>query len=408
MEFFRHTLPNGIRIIHKQVNSPVAHCGLIINVGSRDEKEEEQGLAHFIEHSIFKGTSKRKAYHILSRMEDVGGEINAYTTKEETSIYAAFLSDYYSRAIELLFDITFNSTFPAKEIKKEKDVIIDEILSYQDSPSELIFDDFEEHIFKGHPIGKNILGTPEHVKSFTQKHIINFIKNNYNTNEMVFSSVGNISFDKLCKLVEKYTEQIPTSNRVHTRLPLNGYHPDQIIEARDTYQSHAIIGNRAYDSKNDKVTALILLNNILGGPGMNSRLNLGIREKYGFAYNIESFYTPYSDTGIVGIYIGTDKGTMDKSIKLVHKELNNLRTKKLGPHQLKKAKSQLIGQLAIAQENNSSLMLSAGKAVLTFDKVETIEEINARIESVTAEELLEVANEVFNPSKLTTLIFKAK
>ncbi len=408
MEFFRHTLPNGIRIIHKQVDSPVAHCGLIINAGSRDERDDEQGLAHFIEHSIFKGTSKRKAYHILSRMEDVGGEINAYTTKEETSIYAAFLSEYYPRAIELLFDITFHSTFPAKEIKKEKDVIIDEILSYQDSPSELIFDDFEEHIFKGHPIGKNILGTPKLVKSFTQNHIKEFIKNNYHTNEMVFSSVGNISFDKLCKQLERYTESIPASTRTHQRKPLNGYYPNEIIEARDTYQSHAIIGNRAYEAKDEKVTGLFLLNNILGGPGMNSRLNLGIREKYGFAYNIESFYTPYSDTGIIGVYLGTDKGTMSKSIALVHKELANLRTKKLGPHQLKKAKKQLIGQLAIAQENNSSLMLSAGKAILTFDKVETIEEINTRIENVTAEELLMIANEVFDPTKLTTLIFKAK
>lgn len=408
MELYTFTLPNGIRVIHKEVAGAVGHIGLIINAGSRDEAPEEQGLAHYIEHTIFKGTKKRRAYHILSRLEDVGGELNAYTSKEETIIYASILAQHYDRAVELLFDIAFNSVFPEKEIKKEVDVITDEINSYLDSPSDLIFDDFEDLLYDGHPIGRNILGTTESLKTFNRDSILNFIKKNYNTDEMVLSSVGAISGAKLRKLIEKYGMELPSNPRTHARQPINGYQPRILQTSKDTYQTHAIIGNRAYDVKHEKLTGMVLLNNLLGGPGMNSRLNLNIREKYGFAYNIESFYTPYSDTGVFGVYVGTDKGTMKKSLQLIEKELNKLRAAPLGTLQLAKAKTQLVGQLALGQENNGSLMIAIGKNYLTFNKVDTFQEMKSKIEAVTAEELLDVANEVFDVQQLSQLIYKAK
>ena len=408
MEFFEFTLPNGIRVVHKQVDSPISHCGFILNVGTRDEKVEEQGIAHFIEHTIFKGTNKRKAYHILSRLDDVGGEINAFTTKEDISVYASFLNEYYDRAIELLFDIVFSSTFPIKELNKEKDVVIDEINSYKDSPSELIFDDIESMVFANHPIGCNILGTPEIVKSFDKDKVINFIDDTFSTNEMVFSSMGNISEEKLRNIVEKYGGTLSEKNRTRKRVGINKYVPSFIEKQMDTYQTHAIIANRAYDASSDKVTSLILLNNLLGGTGMNTRLNLNIREKYGFTYNLESFYTPYSDTGIFGVYMGTDKGSVDKTLKLIYKELQKLRDKPLGVLQLKKAKKQLIGQMAIGQENNTNSMLSFGKALLTFDKIESYQTVIDKINKVTSEDLQEVAKEIFDVDKLSTIIYRAK
>jgi predicted Zn-dependent peptidase len=330
MIFETHTLSNGIRLIHRPVNANVAHCGIILNTGSRDEQEDEWGIAHFIEHVVFKGTTKRKAYHILSRMEDVGGELNAYTTKEETCIYTTFLDKDYKRALELISDITFNSVFPEKELEKEKEVILDEINSYKDSPSELIFDDFEELLFKKDPIGRNILGTPKHIKAFKRDDILKFISNNYHTDQMVISSVGNIPFKKLVKMVEKYFGEIPENIRTEKRQKPNFYKPRTQTLIKNTYQRHCVLGNVAYDLNDDKRIPLSLLTNILGGPGMNSRLNLSLREKHGLAYNIESNYTPYVDTGVFSIYFGTDKGYLDKCLSLIDKELNLLCTKKLG------------------------------------------------------------------------------
>ncbi|MCK5782449.1 MAG: insulinase family protein [Flavobacteriales bacterium] len=410
MEFFEFQLPNGIRVVHKNVDSPIAHCGFILNIGTRDENVEEQGIAHFIEHTIFKGTSKRKAYHILSRLDDVGGEINAFTTREDISIYASYLTEYYDRAIELLFDITFSSTFPEKELEKEKDVVIDEIFSYKDSPSESIFDEIDEMVFKDHAIGRNILGSPEMVKSFNKKKILEFMGETFSTSELVFSSVGKISEKKLRNIVEKYGSHIPTKSRSRERLAVSSssYAPRYVEKKMDTYQTHAVIANRAYDANHPKVTALILLNNLLGGTGMNTRLNLNIREKYGFTYNLESFYTPYSDTGIFGIYLGTDKGSVEKTLKLVIREMRLLRDKPLGVMQLRKAKKQLIGQMAIGQESNVNSMLSFGKALLTFGKIESYESVIEKINAVSSEDIQEVAREVFNPTKLTTLIYRAK
>jgi predicted Zn-dependent peptidase len=305
-DFQYHTLSNGIRLVHKHVDSIVAHFGIIINTGSRDEEIQEQGLAHFIEHVIFKGTSKRKSYYILSSMENVGGELNAFTSKEETCIYSSFLSKFYQRAIELISEITFDSTFPEKELKKEKDVVIDEINSYKDSPSEEIFDDFEDLIFDGHSIGRNILGTPKNIKKFNKTSILDFIEKNYHTDQIVISSVGNIEFSKLVKLVEKSFGGIKEKCRSHQREKFTDYKAKTIHIKKKTFQTHCMIGNVAYSSTEEKKTGLILLNNILGGPGMNSRLSLAIREKYGFCYNIESNYTPYSDIGFFSIYLGTE------------------------------------------------------------------------------------------------------
>lgn len=406
MVFETHTLSNGIRLIHRPVNANVAHCGIILNTGSRDENEEEWGIAHFIEHVVFKGTTKRKAYHILSRMEDVGGELNAYTTKEETCIYSTFLDKDYQRALELISDITFNSVFPEKELGKEKEIVLDEINSYKDSPSELIFDDFEELIFKQDPIGRNILGTPKHIKAFKRDDILNFLRNNYHTDQMVISSVGNIEFKKLIKIVEKHFGHIPGNIRTNKRVKPNSYIPRAQTLIKNTYQRHCILGNIAYDLNDERRIPLSLLTNILGGPGMNSRLNLTLREKHGLAYNIESNYTPYADTGVFSIYFGTDKEYLDRCLRLIYKELDLLCTKKLGAGQLKRAKNQMIGQIAISSENNENLMLSVGKSFLLYNRVDSLKEIYEKVELITSEELLEIANEILNKDRLTTLMYK--
>jgi predicted Zn-dependent peptidase len=406
MVFETHTLSNGIRLVHRPVKAKVAHCGIILNTGSRDEQEEEWGIAHFIEHVVFKGTSKRRAYHILSRMEDVGGELNAYTTKEETCIYTTFLEKDYKRALELIADITFNSVFPEKELEKEKEVILDEINSYKDSPSELIFDDFEELLFKKDPIGRNILGTPKHIKAFKRDDILKFIQNNYHTDQMVISSVGDIPFKKLVKMVEKFFGEIPENKRLQERSLPNAYKPRVLTLEKNTYQRHCVLGNVAYDLNDEKRIPLSLLTNILGGPGMNSRLNLSLRERHGLAYNIESNYTPYTDTGVFSIYFGTDKGYLDKCLSLINKEMDLLRNKKLGIGQLKRAKNQMIGQIAISSENNENLMLSVGKSFLLYDRIDSLEEIYQKVEAITAEQLIEVANEILNQDQITTLMYK--
>lgn len=405
-EFEQFTLPNGIRVIHQhRPGVDVSHCGLIINAGSRDELGNEQGLAHFIEHSLFKGTARRKAYHVLSRLDKVGGELNAYTSKEETAIYASFVSEHFARAAELISDIAFHSTYPDKEIAKERDVIIDEIHSYLDSPSEQIFDDFEEQVFGDHPIGRNILGTIESVRSFDRNHIIRFINRQYNTHEMVFASVGQLPFARLKKMVEKYFGDIPAGTDMVKREAFDGYVPRQEEIRRHTHQVHYMLGGPAYSFDHPRKRGLVLLNNILGGPGMNSRLNLNIRERHGIAYNIESNYQPYTDTGIWSIYLGTDAALFNRSKRLLKAELRKLRDKKLGTAQLHEAKQQLIGQIALAQESGSALMLALGKSALIYDKVDTTEEIFSQIESITAEDILEIANEVFDEKILSSLTY---
>lgn len=406
MDLLFQTLDNDIRLVHHRTSGIVAHCGIIINAGSRDECSSEHGIAHFIEHMLFKGTGKRRSYHILSRLEDVGGELNAYTTKEETAIHASFLKEDYERAIELIADITFNSVFPDREIKREKDVIIEEINSYLDTPSELIFDEFEEQIFAGQAIGRSILGKPETVKSFSQKKIFDFITRNYNNEQIVFCSVGNIPDEKILKLFKTHFGSRVSKQRESHRRAGWHYKSSSVTKEMDTFQNHCIIGNMAYSIKDDRRLGMFLLNNILGGQGLNSRLNMTLREKNGLAYNVESNYNPYYDTGTFCIYFGTDKQYLNKSISIVNAELSKLCHIKLGTLQLDKAKKQIKGYLARGYENHENLMLSLGKSLLTFNRIETIEETCLRIDTLTSSQLLEIANEVFDQSKLSTLIYK--
>lgn len=399
-------LKNGIRIIHQETKSPVSHFGVLINTGSRDEEADEQGIAHFIEHVIFKGTQSRKAYHILNRIEDVGGELNAYTTKEETAVFSTFLSRYYQRSMELISDILINSTFPARELEREKEVVIEEINSYKDNPSELIFDEFEEILFDGHPIARNILGTPELLRSFSKDNILKFMDENYHTDQIVLSSVGNISMNRFIQLAERYFGVIPEKPRSKKRNDVYNYQPEKRIVQKDTFQAHCIIGNLAPDVFSNKRMPMILLNNIIGGPSMNSRLNLLLRERNGMAYNVESSYTSYFDTGAFMVYFGTDKDNMDRALQLISKEFKKMKEKPLGSLQLARAKRQLIGQLAISTENREDLMLSLGKSLLFFNRVDTMKVIVERIEKISNNEIMEVANEVFDEPQRSILIFQ--
>ncbi|MBN2776213.1 MAG: insulinase family protein [Bacteroidales bacterium] len=398
-------LDNGIRIIHKCVESDVGHCGLIINTGTRDESLSQHGIAHLTEHMLFKGTKKRRAFHVLSRMEDVGGEIDAYTTKEETCVTASFLHEFYERAIELINDVIFNSTFPEKEIEKEKEVIIDEINSYKDSPAEMIFDDFEDLIYPNHSLGRNILGSEQSLKNFKVSDIRDFIADKYNTDQMVFCSIGNIKFDKLLKYCNKYFGSNPANLRNYSRQKFENNIIQNTLIEKNTHQAHCILGTYAYTFNDPKRLPLFLISNLLAGPGMNSRLNMALREKRGISYNIEANYSPYEDTGNFNIYFGSDKENVEYAIDLIFKELDLLRTKKLGPVQLNKAKKQIVGQIAIGSEIHSNMLLSLGKSYLIYGQVETLKQTISEVESVTADQILEVANELFMREKFSSLIY---
>lgn len=407
-EFIQLTLKNGIRVIHKQTTDEVAHCGIIINAGSRDEGEDEQGIAHLIEHVLFKGTKKRKAFHILNRIDSVGGELNAYTTKEETCIYASFLARYFERSVELISDIAFHSTFPDKEIKKEKAVIVDEINSYLDNPSEQIFDDFDEQIFANHPLGKNILGTPQSLKTISRKDILNFVQRNYAANQLVFCSIGNVEERTLKRILENHLGTVKLAQSEQNRKVFKNYKPSEIQVKKETNQAHCILGNVAYGVNHKDRTALVLVNNLLGGPAMNSRLNLAIREKYGFTYNLESNYAIFTDTGLFSVYMGTDSKYLERCVELVQKELTLLKTKSLGSMQLQTAKQQLIGNIALAQESKVNLMLSLGKSILLFNKVDKLSDIYKKIESISAKKIVEISNHVFETKQLSRLTYLSK
>lgn len=405
-DFLTHTFKNGIRLIHKPTDSPVGHLGILINTGSRDEEEHEHGLAHFIEHSVFKGTKKRRAFHILSRIEDVGGELNAYTTKEETALYSTFLAEFYDRTAELLSDILFNSVYPEKEIKREKEVINEEINSYKDTPSELIFDDFEEMVFHGHPIARNILGTKNNLRRFNRAGIFNFIDKNYHTDQMVIGSVGKINFAQLVRMAEKYFGHAEPKFRNNGRHRFENYIPGNRVVQKNTFQAHCVLGNVAFDFAHPKRIAMVLLNNIIGGQAMNSRLNLALRERKGLAYNIESGYSAYSDTGLFSVYFGTEHENLARATDLVLKEFKLLRNRKLGTVQLKKAQKQLIGQIAISTENREDLMLTIAKSYLIYNKVDPMPVIFKKIEAITAEDLLEAANIVLDEKQISKIVYR--
>lgn len=399
-------LCNGLRLVHKETDSPISHFGVLVNAGTRDESPKQMGLAHFVEHTIFKGTAKRTPYRVINCMESVGGELNASTSKEETYFHTSFPSTEYPRAVELLADIFFHATFPEKELEKEKTVVLEEINYYKDTPSELIFDDFEDLVFAGHPLGKNILGTARSVRHISREGIIDFIHQNYTLDNIVLASVGNISTQRLVRLCERFFGGEEISDSPRPRQPFMNYQPRTLCQHKKITQAHVMLGCPAYNIHEDARVPFLLLNNLLGGQGMSSRLNMSVRERRGLAYSIESNYTPFSDTGLFSIYFGCEEPHREPCMELVYKELDKIRNNALGTIQLHGAKKQLVGQLALANEAKLNEMLALGHTALFFEEIDTFEESIAEIEAVTAGQVLDVANEILRPDQFSTLIFK--
>lgn len=398
--------PNGLRLIYQQHISEISHFGIIVNAGTRDESEEIMGMAHFIEHMLFKGTEKRRALQIINRLEEVGGEMNAYTSKEKTCIYASFTSGYLNRAIDLLTDIAFNSTFPEKEMEKEKKVILEEIDMYADTPEERINDEFQELLFKNHPLGFNILGTPETLNAITQEQTKGFIRNFYQPQNIVFSYVGATPFDKVVKLCEKYMPQPVKEVKALQRKPFKKFAPFILEKDTEHAQCYCVMGSLAYGHNHPLKPALALLSNLLGGPGLNSRLNLAVREKYGYAYQIDSSYSSYDDGGYFSIYFGTDPKYLNKTLKLVQKELTRLQENPLSDSVLNKYKKQMAGQMLLSEESKVNLMLALGKSLLDHNRADTLAEVIQKIYAVTPAQVLEVAREVLDSSKMSRLVYK--
>ena len=403
-EFETYTLPNGIKGIHRRTRSSVAHCALVINAGTRDEHKDEYGLAHFAEHAIFKGTKRRKAYQINCRLENRGGELNAYTTKEDTTIHATTLRSDFSKAVELIADVAFNSTFPERELAKEREVIVDEINTYKDSPADMIFDTFEDSIFAGSELGHNILGTKAALMRHTSESIKQFVARTHTTDQMVFSSIGNLSVKSVQSVVSKYLAEQPISTRNFKRIAPEKVEPFERVVNKHTHQTHCIVGARAYDINDDKRLPLSLLVNILGGPSANSRLNTVLREKNGLSYNTEAIYTPYNDCGMVAIYFSSDHHNADLCRELIDNELKSLRTTPPTARQLSMIKRQFLAQMAISMENNEGYMLGAGKSYLVHDEIDTLEEVYRKVSAVKAEQIMEVAEDIF--ANTSTLIYQ--
>ena len=432
-----HTLSNGLRIVLKPTQSPVTYSSVTIGVGSRHEEGPAEGLAHFIEHSLFKGTEHRRARHILSRIDGVGGELNAVTTKEETCIYATSLTCHLDRCLELFADILFHSTFPEAEIIRERDVVIEEIDSYRDSPAELIYDEYEELAFAGHPLAHNILGTKRNVRRFTPAMLRQRMHELYTPSRMVVSVVGNVAMPALVRLCEKYfgpypeespsgTQHINLSGepreldeRTYPHINVSTYprinkstypqlniSPFHEVRSRHTHQTHLILGCPAPGLHDQRRTAFTLLNNILGGPAMNSRLNVAVRERYGFCYTIESQYTLFTDAGLFCIYAGVDRDSRQRTLQLIEAELRRLATEPLTPAQLRQAQRQLIGQLTIAADNGLNEMQAMGKACLVYGTVDTLDDTVRDILALTSSQLHALAADLFAPSRLSTLVYE--
>ena len=402
---YTHTLENGLRVIHRQFPSEISYCGVAVNTGSRDEYDHEWGMAHFVEHMLFKGTKKRRAHHISNRMENVGGDLNAFTTKEETFIYSTFLKEYFPRAVELLGDIIFNSEFPQIQINREREVVLDEIDSYDDNPSELIYDDFENLIFSGHDIGHYILGELHTLNSFNSDNVNSFVKRQYQTSKMVFFSFGKTPFSKVLKLTEKYfnikQEPVEAKNRV---APIITTPVTRIID-KNTTQTHVVLGWNKYNMYHPDRYVVYLLNSILGGGSLNSRLSRSLREKNGLVYNIESNITLYSDTGFYSIYFACDPKNKDKCLRLIKKELKSIMEKALTPMQLTVAKRQWKGQLGISAEMNENNALNMAKNYLHHKRFIDLEEVFSKVDAISAEQIKSVANELFS-SEPFELIYK--
>ena len=402
------TLSNGIRLVYLHAVSPVAHLGVTVLAGSRYEQNNEEGLAHFLEHCIFKGTEKRRSFHILSRLDSVGGEINAYTTKEEICVYASFVKNHLNRSAELLADIAINSNFPEKEIEKEKEIILDEFNSYLDNPSEKIFDDFEKLMFPNHPLGNNILGTPDTVQAFGRKELKSYVERFFFAENTVISFVGDIPVDSLVKSLEKYFSSMPRGKKIAEPEGFSDYKVFRKRGKEANYQAHVVLGGMAPGHSDEMRRGMTLLINVLGGPALNSRLILSVREKYGYSYNIDASYTPYTDLGYWSIYFGTDQKYVDKTLKVVYRELKKMRDVALTPKQLQQAKEQLKGHIALSLDNNSGLMQGLGKSLLLFNQIDTIQEIYSSIDRLTTEELKHIAETYFQPELISELVFDVK
>ncbi len=398
------TLSNGLRIIHMESPSMVTYCGFAVNAGTRDEDAATPGMAHFIEHMLFKGTAKRKSWHILNRMENVGGNINAYTNKEETVIHCSFMREHLPRAVELLCDIAFRSTFPAHEISKEVEVIMDEIDSYEDSPADLIFDDFESLIFSRHPLGRNILGDKEHLQQYTTADALTFHGRTYCPDNMVFFIIGNHSFSHIVRLVEKHCSDVERRACMPQRNKPDDMHGCTQTLAKDTRQTHVVIGAPSFSGNDRLLVAANLLTNILGGPGMNSRLNVALREHSGLVYDVEACNTAYTDTGIFCVYFGCNKEDTDRCLDIVDKEFGKMRHG-ITPSQLHMAKKQFIGQAGVSSDNNESNALGMARTFLHYDRFVTFGEFCSKVESLTPEQFNDAANSILAPEMLSTLMY---
>ena len=422
MKYNTYTLDNGLRIIHLPSDSKVVYCGYQINAGTRNEEPGEEGLAHFCEHVTFKGTERRKAWHILNCLESVGGDLNAYTNKEGTVYYSAILKEHIARAVDLLTDIVFHSVYPQAEIDKEVEVICDEIESYNDSPAELIYDEFENIIFKGSPLGHNILGTAEQVRSFKTEDALRFTRKLYRPDNAIFFAYGDIDFKKLVRLLKKsflseerrvksekfnspeaqaqFNIQHSTFNTQHS------FEGQTIVMQKNTHQAHVMIGTHAYDVNDSRRMPLYLLNNMLGGPGMNAKLNLALREHNGLVYTVESTMAAYGDTGIWSIYFGCDEHDVKRCLRLVRKELDKFMQKPLSEAQLKAAKKQIKGQVGVACDNRENFALDFGKSFLHYGWEKNVDRLYEQVDEITAEQIQAVAKELFDKDRLTTLIFR--
>ena len=441
MRYNTHTLDNGLRIIHLPSDSKVVYCGYQINAGTRDEEPGEEGLAHFCEHVTFKGTERRKAWHILNCLESVGGDLNAYTNKEGTVYYSAILKEHIARAVDLLSDIVFHSVYPQAEIDKEVEVICDEIESYNDSPAELIYDEFENILFKGSSLGHNILGTADQVRSFTTEDALRFTRKLYRPDNAIFFAYGDIDFKKLVKLIGRAladnesgklaAEKLPQisqitqisrdENPVATEKSVSSVESvgpknypsvgnemagQTIVMQKNTHQAHVMIGTRAYDVNDDRRMPLYLLNNILGGPGMNAKLNLALREHNGLVYTVESTMVAYGDTGTWSIYFGCDEHDIKRCLRLVRKELDRMMEKPLSDSQLKAAKKQIKGQIGVACDNRENFALDFGKSFLHYGWEKNVDCLYEQVEAITSQQIQDVARELFDKNRLITLIFK--
>ncbi len=404
-EYHLIRLSNGIRVLLHYQNSPITHSCLIVNAGSRHEENGKFGVAHFIEHLLFKRTERRSTSQILNRLEQVGGDLNAYTTKEYTCLQASFLNPYLQRALDLFEDVLFHSVFPEDELDKEKGVILDEMASYRDSPEESIMDDFEDLMFAGSGLGHNILGLEDDLQNLKREDVLTFIRNTYDTEQIVIAIAGNYTISQIERWSKKIFGGISSNKATLQQDSVSYIHATDSIVRKPINQAHYMLGTQTFGYFDDRKTGMLLLNNMLGGMGMSSILNLGIREKYGIAYTIESNFTMYRDIGHFNIYLGTDEDKLSKAIRLVHKELDKLRQQQFTETQLQRAKQKFKGQIALAEENRMNMIIAEAKNILDYDRIVTLEEVFARIDAVSTRDIQDLAVEFFDPHRLMSLSF---